>query len=555
MKSFKIHPGFETFLAEISAEFINLPSDRVVEKIEDALRELVEFMGADRSTLGEKFSHGSELHVICSYAVPGIEKLSPGRIDLLLPWTTEKMTRGEIVFYSSLDELPAEAETDKQTFIKLKQKSNIIVPIFVGESMKYALAIGTVRSERVWPEEFIPRLRLLGEILCNALIRKQTDEQLRASEESFAAIFENAPVAMLLMDRDRRIHKINRKAGEIFSITESFSDKPYFGEAVRCIHRGDNPESSGCGDFCRTSCLMRRIVEETYETGESRYQIEANLISEDGAEEDELFLLVSTVFIERSGDQELLVSVKDITGQKQAERRSLELRQELLHVERNSSMGELAAAIAHEIKQPLTAILSNARAAQRFLAPDHQDLDEVREALSDIAEDSSRADQIILRLRSLMRKSGMKLLPLDLNIIVEEIVTLLRGMIAIKGAAIHLDLGENLPSIMADRIQIQQVILNLILNCLDAGGREIVISTTEVEPGMIRLAARDDGKGITEDILSRIFDPYLTTKEDGMGMGLAICRTIINAHGGSIQAENNPDRGATIYFLLPGGDK
>ena len=549
------YPEFETLLAEISAEFINLPSDLVDEKIEDVLRRMVDFMGADRSTLGEFLPDGSEFHVIHSYAVPGIEPVPRDRMDHLFPWAKEKILRGEIISFSNLDELPAEAEKDKQTLIGLQQKSNIILPIAIGKSIRYALAIGTIRSKWVWTEEHIPRLRLLGEIFANALIRKRNEEKIRASEASFSSIFENAPVAMMLLNRDRHIHQMNRKAGEVFSLTDLPSKEISFGEAVRCIHHLDDPDGCGFGDFCRTSCALRRIVEETYETGQSRYQVEANLTRGDGIEECGLFFLVSAVFIDRPGGRELLVSIEDITKRRQAERRSLKLRDELFHVTRRSSMGELAASLAHEIKQPLTAILSNARAAERFLSPDNQDLDEVKGALSDIAEDSSRADQILLRLREMMRKSSVKLVPLRVNSIIEEVITVLQGEAGIREAAIRIEFSDDLPDVLADRIQIQQIILNLVLNSLDANAREVVIRTAEGEAGMVRIEVRDDGMGIAESDPDRVFSPYLTTKEDGMGMGLAICRTIVNAHGGTIQAENNPDRGATIYFLLPGGDK
>ncbi|MEA1927690.1 MAG: ATP-binding protein [Candidatus Auribacterota bacterium] len=551
----KKRPEFELFLAEISAEFINLPCDRVDEKIEAGLRRMVEFMGADRSTLGEFLLDGSEFHVIHSYAVPGIEPIPRARMDHLFPWAKEKIIRGEIISFSNLDELPGEAEPDKQTLLKLKQKSNIIIPIAVGKSIRYALAIGTIRSERVWPEELIPRLRLLGEIFANALARKQAEEKIAASEEAFASIFENAPVAMLLLDRARRVHKINRQAGKIFAITEEPPIGRRFGEAVRCIHHLDDPDGCGFGDFCRNSCAVRRIVEEAYETGRARHQVEAVITSGAGSEERELFFLVSASFVNRPGDRELLVCVEDVTRRREAENRSLELREELFHVTRSSSMGELAAALAHEIKQPLTAILSNARAAARFLSPDNQDLDEVKEALSDIANDSSRADRIILRLREMMRKGRVERVSLDINNIIEDLLTVVHGEADRQGASIRLELGDELPSVPADRIQIQQVILNLVLNSLDAGGREVVVHTMEGDSGTIRVEVRDDGTGIVEDDPDRVFAPYLTTKEGGMGMGLAISRTIINAHGGTIRAENNPGGGATVYFLLPCGNK
>ena len=546
---------FELFLAEISAEFINLPSELIEGKIADGLRHVVEFMGADRSTLLEVSPDMSAFSVLSSSALPGIEPLPRGKISFSFPWGLEKIKRGEIVYSSSLDELPAEAETDRASLTRLKQKSNLSVPITIAGSIRYVLAVGTTRSERSWPTELIPRVRLLGEIFANALARKRSEENLATSRQAFLSIFDDAPIAMIILDRERRLKRINRRAEGLLDPELDLSEKPLFGNAIRCVHSRDDPGGCGYAGFCRTSCPVQRVLDETYQSGWPRHQVEASLVLDDGGMKRETILLVSTSFIDLPGGRELLICFEDITRRRQAERRAEEIRDELFHLSRNSSMGEMAASLAHEIKQPLTAILSNARAALRFLSPPNQDLEEVRDALSDIAEDSSRADDIILRLRKMMRKGGIELVPLDVNSAIEEVITLLQGESARRGASIRLELVPHLPSVQGDRIQIQQVILNLVLNSLDAGAGEVVIRTVKGDSETIRVEVKDDGKGIADSDLERVFVSYLTTKEDGMGLGLAISRTIIKAHGGTIRAENNPGRGATIYFLLPRGDK
>jgi two-component system sensor kinase FixL len=233
------------------------------------------------------------------------------------------------------------------------------------------------------------------------------------------------------------------------------------------------------------------------------------------------------------------------------------LRQDLAHVGRVSTMGELTASLAHELNQPLTAILSNAQTAQRMLTSDKADLGELREILGDIVEDDKRAGEVIHRLRGFLRKSNIELAALDIGELVGQVARLANSDAILRNVAIRLELAPGLPPVCGDRVQLQQVILNLLMNGLDAmresgeGERTLVLRTESGGPASVVVAVEDSGVGIDEADLDHVFHAFYTTKPDGLGMGLAIARSIVEAHGGRLQARNNPRSGATFSFTLP----
>jgi C4-dicarboxylate-specific signal transduction histidine kinase len=279
-------------------------------------------------------------------------------------------------------------------------------------------------------------------------------------------------------------------------------------------------------------------------------------------------LVFSTGDADRLGSAELLPMPQlqllgevfaNALSRKQGELETQRLRQELTHIGRVSAMGELTASLAHELNQPLTAILSNAQAAQHLLAADVIDLEEIREILSDIVEDDKRAAAVIRRLRSLLKKGDLEFVPLDVNDIVGEVAWLVKNDALIRNVSMSLELAPDLPSVLGDRVQLQQVVLNLVLNGLDAlrppwaGARTLVIRTARDGAAAVTVAVQDSGTGIDAKDTDRIFQPLYTTKAEGLGMGLAIARTIVDAHDGRLVAANNDHGGATVRFTLPVG--
>lgn len=235
-------------------------------------------------------------------------------------------------------------------------------------------------------------------------------------------------------------------------------------------------------------------------------------------------------------------------------------RQELTHLTRVSTMGQLASSLAHELNQPLTAILSNVQAAQRFLAADDIDLGEVREILNDVVQDDYRASEVIRRIREVVKKGDLEVAPLHLAGVIRDVILLVHSDAIVRGTRVTLDIDGDLPPVRGDKVQLQQVILNLLLNAFDAMNNvppiDRVVSVTLRPEGrdMVCITVRDRGHGLTADKLDKIFKPFFTSKPQGLGLGLSISRSIIDMHRGRLWAENNIDRGATFYVTLPAED-
>lgn len=234
--------------------------------------------------------------------------------------------------------------------------------------------------------------------------------------------------------------------------------------------------------------------------------------------------------------------------------------EDLAHLTRVSTMGQLTASLAHELNQPLTAILSNVQAAQRFMAADPIDLPEVREILNDIVQDNYRASEVIRRIRAVVKKGDLEVIPLDLASVVHEVVKLVRSDAIVRSIRVTLDIESNLPSVLGDKVQLQQVMLNLLLNAFDAMSnvvsdeRVVAVTARVVEHDMVRIGVRDQGHGLTADKLDKIFKPFFTSKPQGLGLGLSISQSIIDMHHGRLWAENNSNGGATFHILLPAHD-
>jgi len=222
-----------------------------------------------------------------------------------------------------------------------------------------------------------------------------------------------------------------------------------------------------------------------------------------------------------------------------------------------STMGALASSLAHELNQPLSAILGNAQAASRFLAAPTPDLAEVGGALKDIAQDTKRAGEVIRHVRELVRRDEPYLVRLDLNRIIPGVVRLLHSDMLIRKVQFALELDPALRMATGDSVQIQQVLLNLLLNAFDSmkdvpeGGRTVILRTRQLDAASIRVEVSDCGTGIRPERLASLFEPFRSSKREGLGLGLSISHSIVEAHQGRIWAENNRDRGATFYFTLP----
>jgi PAS domain S-box-containing protein len=301
--------------------------------------------------------------------------------------------------------------------------------------------------------------------------------------------------------------------------------------------------------------LVERSVDAALYEGKS-YSIDHRIVLLDGSER----IVHEQAEVTRDDSEQAIQmtgTVHDITERKNAEEDRRLLREELTHMSRITTIGTLAGALAHEINQPLTAIMSNAQAALRFLDAEKPNIDELREILSDITNDTIRSSDVIHQLRDFMKKGEIALIPLNINETIKEVVNLTHRDAESRHISIRIDTNEDLPEVMGDKVQLQQVILNLVINGFDAmmyqdaDSRELVIQTEQDEDNSIHIAVQDTGMGIEEEKLEQIFEPFVSTKPEGMGLGLSINQYIINAHNGRMWATNNPDHGATVHFTLP----
>jgi PAS domain S-box-containing protein len=249
--------------------------------------------------------------------------------------------------------------------------------------------------------------------------------------------------------------------------------------------------------------------------------------------------------------------IQDITSRKQSEQEIAQQRNELAHLSRITALGELAVSLAHELNQPLAAILSNAQAAQRFITHDQADVNEIREILADIVAEDKRAGEVIRHLRMLLRKGEVRRQPLDVNEVVREVLALVRNDLINQRIKEQTELARDLPVLSGNHVQIQQVLLSLVMNACEAmadappNDHQLTICTGLTADNLIHISVADRGVGIAPENLEQVFKAFYTTKPNGMGFGLTVCRTIVGSHGGKLWATNNPEQGSTFHITLP----
>jgi two-component system sensor kinase FixL len=288
--------------------------------------------------------------------------------------------------------------------------------------------------------------------------------------------------------------------------------------------------------------------------GNQSYEAEAAFKTSDGRQL--IFLYNVAVPLDRPALDMILISIMDVTARREAENELNAARSQLAHVARVATLGELTVSIAHELNQPLAAVVTNGGAGLRWLKRDVPDLTKVQSSMESMIADATRASDVIKHLRGLSVKASPNPINVDLNEIIEETVTLLQREIDINQVTLRVDLAADLPKVIGDRVQLQQVVLNLLLNAIQAmahgaqGQRELTVKTSQ-EESAIMFRVRDTGPGIPLEVRDNLFNPFFTTKPDGMGMGLSICRSILTAHGGSISASSEPGAGTTFEFTIP----
>ena len=370
--------------------------------------------------------------------------------------------------------------------------------------------------------------------------RRRTEEILRASEQRWRSMFEGSAVGIALTDRNRRFVAAN----------EAFQRMVGYGEEELCAlgpvditHEDDRAETAD-------------MLDDILSGRRPDYHVEKRYRRKDGTV---IWVRVSTA--QAPGPDSSLPGIptiiEDITERKRAEDALQEARDTLYRVTRLTTMGELSASIAHEINQPLSAIVANGAACLNLLSEPTPDVEEAKEAIADIISDGRRASAVLARVRQLVKKSVPERARVDINDALTEVLSLARQELQRSQISAKLELAPDLPSVQADRIQLQQVVLNLVMNGIEAmrgvidRARVLRVRSEIVPPANIAVTIEDTGTGFGNNGLDRIFETLFTTKEDGMGMGLPISRSIVQSHGGRLWAAPGNGCGAAFSFTLP----
>jgi PAS domain S-box-containing protein len=370
--------------------------------------------------------------------------------------------------------------------------------------------------------------------------RKHAEQSLRESEERTSLAANAANLGFWQRDLKSDVLWLSEHARRIYGLPP---DTPVTRHTVYEIKHADD----------------RERVRSTIDTGVTRheaFEIEFRVVLSSG--EMRWLNMQGRPRLDDAGTPIYLGGVvMDVTERKQLALAAEEEHKELAHLGRVAMVGELSTALAHELNQPLTAILSNAQAAKRLLALDPTDLEQIREILDDIVRDDARAAEVIRQLRLLIQKADAVFVPLRVPDLASEAVSIVRSELLTRGVSVETDFAPSLPTITGDRVQLLQVLLNLILNACDAMhdadavDRRLTISARAGDRTQVVISVADRGTGIAKGQLERVFEPFVTTKAGGLGLGLAICRSIVNAHEGKLTADNNPEGGAVFHLALP----
>jgi PAS domain S-box-containing protein len=401
--------------------------------------------------------------------------------------------------------------------------------------------LGVLKAPTLFSPCFLVVVIAMGyELGWDVIYAGRLDAKLRSSEERFRSVVESVPNVILVIDDSGVITFANANAKTVFG----YERDEIIGRRVEMLL----PERLRSSHVALRAGYARDPEARPMGVGRELFAQR-----KDGA----LVPVEVGLSPMRTGDKLfVLVSLVDVTQRRRFEQVNAEQRSELAHLSRAAMLGELSGSLAHELNQPLTAILSNAQAAQRLLARSPPDLAMLSDILSDIVKNDHRAGAVIQRLRSMLRKEETERQPLVVNDVVTDSLLLMRSDLISREVSANTDLAPGLPKVRGDRVQLQQVLLNFVINSCDAmdgqpADRQLLVSTRAGGNGSIEVAVADRGTGISPGDIERIFEPFMTTKPRGMGLGLAICRTIVEAHGGRVWASNNADRGATLHLELP----
>ena len=538
--------AFEQFSAKLSSEFIRLPADQTESKILESLARVGAFLEADRTFV---FRFNWEKTILIVSHLWESESTEPDQVVRgsivkdFIPWVYENLISGREIVVPDTEKLPDVKAIEEYEYCRqIGIRSFVIIPVQVADAPLCAIGLDAIETRREWSAEVRDRLRLIGEIVANAIERQHSEQRIKSTEWKFRTMTDHTYDWEYWQAADGSMVYVSPACERISGYPpQDFMRSPEL--LVEMIvpedrniwfgHRCNIPRQSEA-----TTLLKFRIQRRN---GDIRWIEHA----------------CQPVFEKQGKDLGVRVSNRDITQREMFKSESQHLQSELAHIDRVVTISAMTTALAHEINQPLAAMRSYAQAALRFLDADEPDHANVRKALQGVVADNKRASAVVNQLRELVKKKTTYKENLDINQAIKDVITLINSEIVMRNTVIQTDLTPSVPCLHGDVVQIQQVMMNLLTNAMDAMDdvpvekRILTVATGIKDDRYIVVSISDAGQGIAPDRLKAVFIPFNSTKAKGLGLGLAISQSIITSHGGWITAENNPNGGATFTLILP----
>lgn len=533
---------FEAFVSGLSSRLADTQPDGIVPVIADALDSARQLLGVARLSLVSIDGASDSVAVLSSATAPGVPETA-GRVAAdRWPDLIELLREGY-----SVDEALARAGSTTESPGDAPSPDGVrtvaAAPLHTGGKITGMLAAGETQAEPAADDTVSDRLGVLADIISNALGRQRASARLRRSEELSHAVLASITARVCVVDGSGAVVAGNDAWHRAASGRDHDVACTLTGYA--CGASCGDPGSCTAGETQRLRDGIRAVIAHEMPS----FSMESCVT--DGSEE----WYVTTVEPLRLREGGAVISSQNVTDRKRAELEAEQRRQQLTHVSRVSAMGELAASIAHELKQPLTGVLANAQAGLRYLESGNPNVPELREILSDIIEDDRRAGEVINRMRTMLQEGAVESRELDVADVIRTVLKMFASDALLRGISLESDLETASVRVVGDRVQLQQVVLNLVANAMDAvesaRERRISVRAEVSDADMVTVSVTDSGPGIQPERLERIFAPFFTTKSDGLGMGLPIARTIVESHGGRLWATPGAAGGVCFSFSIP----